>query len=450
MDIKRFVSDGRARVGLLTLFCFLLTSTGWLLWLYRLTSLSSPVSVDVLTMGLGYLMQAVGISGSMYLERRQSDLRQRSTVSIAVVAFVLCLVPSALAPDLTSVLAFGYLANLLCGCIQGHYLFCLAKYVDEAHRGVVFGGAYALSTGFGWLLSVIGGGMLTHGVMGLVTCGLLALPTIALIRAPLVAQEGVAAAPDRLDKSTVILACAVVTLMSLTKGAGFSFPSVDLLDGVSLELSRLLYGVGLLVAGFVSDRDRRLGALCCAGALVMPFLMLALAGAAAPATLMWTLGYLLNGFFSVFRVVLLSDLASARGDSSLAGLGLLSGRVGDALGTIVAVTLGGVPLVLITVVSVLFACTIMLFFVLYQRLYTPVAEHVSTEREIFELFATRHDLSAREREVLRLVLDERSNSEIAAELFVSEATVKYHVRNLLRKPGCHNRLEILSLYHTRP
>lgn len=448
MDIRRFVSDGRARVGLLTLLCFLLTSTGWLLWLYRLTSLSSPVPVDVLTMGVGYLMQAVGIGGSMYLERRQSDLRQRYTVTGAVAAFVLCLAPSTLAPDLTSVLAFGYLANLLCGYIQGYYLFCLARYVDEAHRGVVFGGAYALSTGFGWLLSVIGGGMLTHGVMGLVTCGLLALPTIALVRAPLVAEEG-AANPDRSDKSTVILSCAVVMLMSLTKGAGFSFPSVDLLDGVSLELSRLLYGVGLLAAGIVSDRDRKLGALCCAGALVMPFLMLALAGAAAPATLMWALGYLLNGFFSVFRVVLLSDLASKRGDPSLAGLGLLSGRVGDALGTIVAVTLGGAPLVLITVVSVLFACTIMLFFVLFQRLYTPAAEHVPTEREIFELFATRHDLSAREREVFRLVLDERSNSEIAAELFVSEATVKYHVRNLLRKTGCHNRLEILSLYHTR-
>lgn len=49
--------------------------------------------------------------------------------------------------------------------------------------------------------------------------------------------------------------------------------------------------------------------------------------------------------------------------------------------------------------------------------------------------------------MFRLVLDERTNSEIAAELFVSEATVKYHVRNLLRKTGCRNRLEILALYH---
>ena len=82
-----------------------------------------------------------------------------------------------------------------------------------------------------------------------------------------------------------------------------------------------------------------------------------------------------------------------------------------------------------------------------QQLYVTPADSTPTEQEIFERFATRHNLSSREREVLRLVLDERTNSEIAAELFVSEATVKYHVRNLLRKTGCRNRLEILALYH---
>lgn len=48
--------------------------------------------------------------------------------------------------------------------------------------------------------------------------------------------------------------------------------------------------------------------------------------------------------------------------------------------------------------------------------------------------------------MLRQVLAERTNAEAAAELFVAEATVKYHVRNLLRKTGCKNRLELMSLY----
>lgn len=286
-----------------------------------------------------------------------------------------------------------------------------------------------------------------RGVTGLVVCALLAVPAALSVRQMAVAEAVEQESPSGdIGKGTVILACVVVTLMSLTKGAGFSFPITDLQGGVSLELSRVLYGVGLFVAGVASDRDRRYGAICCAAALVMPFLMLALASASAPATIVWSLAYLLNGFFSVFRVVLLADLAAARGTHRMAGLGLLFGRVGDALGTILSVALAPVPLALITVTSVLFACTVALFFALFQRCYELPAASQPSERELFERFAARHDLSARERDVLRLVLAEQSNSEIAAALFVSEATIKFHVRNLLRKTGCRNRLELLALY----
>ena len=69
-----------------------------------------------------------------------------------------------------------------------------------------------------------------------------------------------------------------------------------------------------------------------------------------------------------------------------------------------------------------------------------------SEQERFDRFAARHDLSVREREVLQLVLAGRSNREVAVELCVSESTVKYHVRNVLRKTGNHSRKELLAAY----
>lgn len=45
----------------------------------------------------------------------------------------------------------------------------------------------------------------------------------------------------------------------------------------------------------------------------------------------------------------------------------------------------------------------------------------------------RHLLSPREHEVLKLVVSEKSNKQIAAELFISERTVESHRKNIYRK-----------------
>jgi len=50
-------------------------------------------------------------------------------------------------------------------------------------------------------------------------------------------------------------------------------------------------------------------------------------------------------------------------------------------------------------------------------------------------------LTERELEVLKLVAEGMSNREIAGELYISENTVKNHVRNILEKLHLHTRME---------
>lgn len=64
------------------------------------------------------------------------------------------------------------------------------------------------------------------------------------------------------------------------------------------------------------------------------------------------------------------------------------------------------------------------------------------DRLVFEDLLTRREL-----EVLRLLARGDSNGAIASQLVISEATVKFHIVNLLRKLRVSNRAEAVARYH---
>ncbi len=63
-----------------------------------------------------------------------------------------------------------------------------------------------------------------------------------------------------------------------------------------------------------------------------------------------------------------------------------------------------------------------------------------------DVFVQTHDISRRERDVLELWLAGRGLKFIENALFISESTVKSHLRSIYRKCDVHNRDEIISLY----
>lgn len=70
-----------------------------------------------------------------------------------------------------------------------------------------------------------------------------------------------------------------------------------------------------------------------------------------------------------------------------------------------------------------------------------ISEHQQLIRKRREQDRPMNQLSDRERQVLELVAQGMTNSQIAAELFMSVHTVKLHVANILRKFNLPNRTE---------
>ena len=78
---------------------------------------------------------------------------------------------------------------------------------------------------------------------------------------------------------------------------------------------------------------------------------------------------------------------------------------------------------------------------------SPVVDDSQRYRQTAEdllVYAKRHQLTAREQEVLDYILRDQDNQNIASAMSLAPSTVKVHVHNILQKTGHANRQELIQ------
>jgi DNA-binding CsgD family transcriptional regulator len=73
-----------------------------------------------------------------------------------------------------------------------------------------------------------------------------------------------------------------------------------------------------------------------------------------------------------------------------------------------------------------------------------VSVHAAGAEDILALVARAHGLTARERELVALVLEGLDTRELAARMFISSYTVKDHLKSVFDKLGVHSRRELVT------
>ena len=71
---------------------------------------------------------------------------------------------------------------------------------------------------------------------------------------------------------------------------------------------------------------------------------------------------------------------------------------------------------------------------------------IDISAEILRNFAEKYQLTSREQEILRVLLEDKTNQEISNELFISLGTVKSHVHNIFQKVEVSKRKQLLKKY----
>jgi DNA-binding CsgD family transcriptional regulator/MFS family permease len=426
---------------------FLWTGTAYIVQAYRMFGLMDGRTVNLFTMGVYYVCQAAGIGavGMLFAKRAAFAGGRALPLCTTVLAFV-CTAASLFIPSLTVIISAGALLNLAIGVLSGCYLTRLATNIPQERRGIVFGSAYAFGSLGTWLLSLpMGGRFLWHSqsFFAIAVPAALSLLLLRWLSPPPATEDG--GYLHKIFKAKDIwLTAVVVFLLLMEQELGFAFPIKDAADGVYIEFTRIFYGAGLIIAGLVSDRNRRWGAICCLAALAFPFAALALGSNVAGETIMWVLAYLFLGFLSVYRILVFSDISGKSGLPAFAVLGLLAGRLGEAAGTLGAGMFTGTPLIILS--GAVFVLVIGLFFLLYQKLYNTIASPEEAEQRRHMEYVSRFGLSAREQEIFSFIIQGMSNTEIANTLYITESTVKFHASNIFKKTGLGSRLALITDY----
>ena len=460
--IKSFKNNKAILYTLLVAFCFFYTGSAYMSQMYLLTDYYGDDVVDLITSGLNYLLQALGITIFIICIRKWPvAFRRKNTFIATLIAGIPLMAIMLLSESGPVIVIFGSLFNLLVGLYFGYYLTFLSAFVGVGDIGKSYGFSYAVASVGTYFLTLIDGSEFLVSDSVVYVYIIFAVTTIMIVYCgedlPILPTDDIfisaeteqsidlmsdidpehASAIKKNFRWLVVFILIMSFVSSIGSGLYLSLPGTS---NANFTLGRAFYAVGLISAGFIIDRSRQLGELITLASLTYPLIATSILYNSENGTVAVCLSYLFIGFIAVYRVVSFTDLKK---DSScllpFAAFGLMLSRLIDVAVTVIFFYVQ-IPLIAQLLVSTAIYSILLVLFVYYMIGKTP-KEQPLTEENLLADFSKKYNLTARESEILSCIRDGLSDSEIAEKYFISKSTVRFHISNLLKKTDSGNRVD---------
>lgn len=428
--------------------------------IYRMTEFYPPETADLFAECICYVAQAAGMFlTAVLIKFKVKFTGGRLFFPVIAVLTVLSGVPAFFVNDGTAIAVIFVISSVLEGISQGLYFLLIVTAVPKDKRLWAFGISYTVSPIITALLALICDGEFVKSIYALILYFVLtaAVCLIWQFVSPVYpARELGPTTPVKIavgHLNPILLAtCFFIAISWAVQSVGFYFPIAQMDElAMSGEMLRITYSLGLIVATWISNRDKRIGSICCLVTMTAPMLYILLQTKVGVTTIVFFICYFMTGFLAVYRFGIMADMSDMTTDKGvpliyLCAFGVIFGRLGEAGGAFIGIKFTDDPLALMAVTSVLLVIGSAMFMFHYIKLFTPIPKSERTREDVLSSIKLTYDLSSREMDVLNLLVDGATNTEIAGKLFISENTVKFHVSNLLKKTNAKSRKELSSLF----
>ena len=310
----------------------------------------------------------------------------------------------------------------------GYHFSLLASNIEKEYRGRVFAIGYGLGSIGTYLIVLLPEKIYASILSLLIYIPMLLLNLYSVLKKTSMIQIKEEKYTSSFKNYFLKLSIVVLTMSLL------SSLSTDVIAIHTINISggyggtRLYYCLGLLISGFLVDKKKSLFEILTIVSFIFSLLAIILLKDNYSINVIAGLSYSFVAFFVLFRTMTFINLVDEKKNIAwVSAFGLMYSRIMEGLMVLFEDKLIANYTMLIVIISIMLSIVIIMYFLVYYD------NQKETLNDKVKQLVIKYKLSNQEEKVLTLLIDKKSNQEIADELFISVYTVKRHVSNIYQK-----------------